>query len=171
MEELVLLDLLVLLELWLKEKRCLDLLDLLVLMGPLECLGIQVLKEKWELEEIWVLGDLLVKMDFKGHLDCRANREELETLVNQVCKVRRETQALVGKWDLLAFKELLDFQDSQVSREFLVCLGTREPLEGRVTLARLALMARMVLMVKMDLLDNQETEESLEKMEAPASRV
>ena len=125
LEELVLLDLLVLLELWLKEKRCLDLLDLLVLMGPLECLGIQVLKEKWELEEIWDLGDLLVKMDFKGHLDCRANREELETLVNQVYKVRRETQALVGKWDLLAFKELLDFQDSQASREFLVCQGTR----------------------------------------------
>lgn len=125
LEELVLLDLLVLLELWLKEKRCLDLQDLLVLMGPLECLEIQVLKEKWELEEIWDLGDLLVKMDFKDLLDCRANREELETLVNQVYKVRRETQALVGKWDLLAFKELPDFQDSQASREFLVYQGTR----------------------------------------------
>ena len=46
-------------------------------------------------------------------------------MVNQVYKVRRETQAQVGKWDLLAFKELLDFQASLASKEFLVCQGTR----------------------------------------------
>lgn len=171
LEELVPVDLLVLLEQWWKAKRCLDLLGQQDLMEPLECLGILDLKEKWEREEIWDPGDLLVKMVFKGHLDCRASRAELEILVNQVYKVRRETLALVGKWDLLAFKELLDFQASQASKEFLVCQGTREPLEERVTLAHLVLMARMVLMVKMVLLDSQETEESLEKMEAQVSRV
>ena len=94
-------------------------------MEPLECLEILDLKEKWELEEIWDPGDLLVKMVFKDHLDCRASRAELEILVNQVYKVRKETQALVGKWDLLAFKELLDSLDNQDSREYLVCQVTR----------------------------------------------
>lgn len=46
-------------------------------------------------------------------------------MVNRVYKVRRETQARVGKWDLLAFKELLDFLDNQDSREYLVCQVTR----------------------------------------------
>ena len=46
-------------------------------------------------------------------------------MVNQVYKVRRETQAQVGKWDLLVFKELLDSLDNQDSREYLVCQVTR----------------------------------------------
>jgi len=91
-------------------------------------------------------------------------------LVNRVYKVRRETQARVGKWDLLAFKELLDSLDNQDSREYLVCQVTREPLEEKVILVPLGLMARMVLMVKMVLLDNQETEESLVKMEVLGSK-
>ena len=53
-----------------------DLLDLLVLMGHLECLEILDLKEKWELEETWDQGDPPVKTDFKGHLDFRASRAE-----------------------------------------------------------------------------------------------
>ena len=75
-EELALLDPLVLLVQWLKEKRCWDLLDLLVLMGHLECLEILDLKEKWEPEETWDQGDPPVKTDFKGHLDYRASRAE-----------------------------------------------------------------------------------------------
>lgn len=76
LEELVPVDLLVLLEQWWKAKRCLDLLGQQDLMEPLECLGILDLKEKWEQEEIWDRGDLLVKMVFKGHLDCRESRAE-----------------------------------------------------------------------------------------------
>jgi len=75
-EELALLDPLVLLVQWLKEKRCWDLLDLLVLMVHLECLEILDLKEKWEPEETWDQGDPPVKTDFKGHLDFRASRAE-----------------------------------------------------------------------------------------------
>lgn len=91
-------------------------------------------------------------------------------MVNQVYKVRRETQAQVGKWDLLVFKELLGSLDNQDSREYLVCQVTREPLGERVILDHLELMARMVLMVKMVLRDNQETEESLVKMEVLGSK-
>ena len=42
-----------------------------------------------------------------------------------VCKVRRETQDLVEKWDLLGFKEHLDCLDNQGSREYRACQETR----------------------------------------------
>ena len=94
-------------------------------MGPQECRAILDLRERWELEETWVLEDLLGKMDFRDHLDFRASRAEWEMLASQVYKVRRETLALLGKWDLQVSRELLDFLDSQVNREFLVCQEIR----------------------------------------------
>ena len=110
---------------WWRERRCLDLLDLQVWMGPLECQAILDLKEKWELEETWVPEGLLVKMDFRDRLDFKASRAEWEMLASQAYKVRRETLVLLGKWDLRASRELLDFLDSQVNREFLVCQEIR----------------------------------------------
>jgi len=171
LEELVLLDLLVHLEQWLKEKRFQDPLVLLVLMEPQECLEIPELKVKWEQEETWDPGGLRVKMVYRDHPVCKESRADLEMLGSQVCKVRRETQDLVEKWDLLGFKEHLDCLDNQGSREYLACQETREPPAEKEILVLLVLMAKMVLMVKMDHLGHQETEESQEKMEAQVSRV
>ena len=88
----------------------------------LECL---VQREKWEQEEIWVLGALLVRMVFKVLLVLKERKEELEMLESQDNKDKRETQDLLVKWVHLESKEHLVYLDSLDNRVFQVYLVIR----------------------------------------------
>lgn len=82
----------VLQEQWLRERRCLDHLDQLVLMVLLVCLDYLDPREKWEPEVILDQEDLQVKMVCRDHQDLKARKEDRETLASLVNRDRRVTR-------------------------------------------------------------------------------
>jgi len=101
-------------------------------------------REKWELEETWVPEVLLEKMDFRVLQVCKVKREELEMLVNLDYKDRKETRALMEKWDHLEFKEHQDYLDSLDNREYLDFLEIKDLQAEKETQVHQELMERMV---------------------------
>ena len=152
-------------EQWLREKRFQGLLVLMVWMELLVSLDCLVPKEKWEQEEIWVLGDQLEKMDFKAPLENKARKEEWEILESLVNKAKKEIRELLARWDLLVYREHQDCLASLVSREYLACLEIKGLLAGREILVHQVLMARMDWMVSLECLGHLETEANLVRME------
>jgi len=101
-------------------------------------------REKWELEETWVPEVLLEKMDFRVLQVCKVKREELEMLVNLDYKDRKETRALMEKWDHLEFKVPQDYLDSLDNREYLDFLEIKDLQAEKETQVHQELMERMV---------------------------
>jgi len=134
----------VLLELWWRVRKSLDLLDLMVWMEHLVFLDYLEQREKWELEETWVPEVLLEKMDFRVLQVCKVKREELEMLVNLDYKDRKETRALMEKWDHLEFKVPQDYLDSLDNREYLDFLEIKDLQAEKETQVHQELMERMV---------------------------
>merc|ERR1712117_115135 len=105
-------------------------------------------------------------MVFKVHLVLKERKEELEMLVSQDSKDKRETQDLLVKWVHLESKVLQVYPDSLDNRVFQVYLVIRDHLEGKEIQVHQVLMVKMVLMESLVCQDLLETEASLEKMEA-----
>jgi len=165
-EDLDLMALLVLLELWSKEKRFLVLLDHLEWMEHLEYLEILVQREKWDQEGIKDSEELQEKMVCEVLLGYKEKRVELETLAFKVKMVKREIWEILARWDHQEFKVPQDYQGSQDSKVHPECLAILDHQEDKVIMVLPVQMEKMELMARWEILVPQETEENLEKMEA-----
>ena len=125
------------LEPWSKARRCRDLLVPMELTELQDYRAILDRRERWEREETRDPEEWLERMACKVRLVPRARRGEWETWVSLDSKVRRETEDLLGSWDLLVYREPPACLASPASRGYPACRETPGRLGGRETQALL----------------------------------